>query len=130
MTYDAQSDEITAVVSSGQKVEAKTQSGKVRRTKFSNIALSAAGKTGKMTQRLPANAEILRVVTFKVSGTGTLNVGLDTGTATAVASGIAPATAGTVTSILSVSAGNAEVYATAVTAAATFSGYIEWTSGA
>lgn len=129
MTYDTESTELAAVVSSGQKVDAKTQSAIVRKTKFSGVALSAAGQTGKLSERLPPNAEIIGVAMDESAGTGTVNVGLDTGTATSVATGIDPTTFA-ITPIDNVAAGAAEVYATAVGAAVTISGYILWTAGA
>lgn len=131
MAYDVQSTEIAALDDfPGAKIDATVSSGKARKFKFSGVVLTAATKTGELTTKMPAGAKIERVVVFDDSGTGTVNIGLSGGTATAVGTGYAPAVATTDAPVDSVDAGGQVLYATAVGGAISFHGWVEYSVSA
>lgn len=122
------SAELALLESSGQKVDATTSGRKTRNFIFTDAVMAAAADTSDITTLLPPGSVILAVVVTDVTGAGTLTVGLSGGTADAVSAAMDPADVRQ--DVNNVPAGNNSVYLTAVAAAVTVSGRIEYAAGA
>lgn len=128
MAYDNVSTEIAVLDDfSGAKINGINSCGKSRKFAFTAVAM-ADGETGQLTTALPKNAYVSAIYVEADSGTGTINVGTSTGTATSILTAGDPSAADVLAG-KKVAASTAEVYATA-TGAVTVSGWVEYVASA
>ncbi len=128
MSYDVTSTELAVLDDfAGAKINGRDSCGKSRKFAFTAVSMADA-ETGQLTTGLPRDSYISAIYITAVSGTGTVNVGLSTGTATDILTAADPASADVLAG-KKVASGQAEVYATA-TGAVSISGWVEYVASA